>query len=287
MPRALLVLALLVPACARPAATPPPVAAGGAPVPEASPALAPEPASRAAVDHPGWFLLLDLRTGERTEVHPEQCARATVPASTFKIPHSLIALQLGVVTDAQARVPWDGTPHWNKEWEAPHSLASSLQASTLWFFQRTAKAIGRERMRAQLHALRYGDEQVDGELTTFWLGGGSLEVTGPQQLDFLARMARHDLPVDRAHVDLVWDLLLADPARLAPRLPDGQTWPDTRATIRAKTGTDDGLTWWVGRVEGPRGDFVFVSRVEDDRPASATSPALGAGLRALADAGVL
>jgi beta-lactamase class D len=265
---ALIPLALLFAACADRSAD----AAPPAPVP---------------MDHPGCFLLQDIATGATTTIHPEACARATVPASTFKIPHALIALETGVVTDPQAQLPWDGTRYEIKDWEAPQSLASAIQVSAVWFFQRTATAIGEARMQAQLKALRYGDMDVRGNITRFWLDGGSLEITGTQQLDFLARMARRDLPVTPAHIDTVWSLLAADPERLKHRLPKGESWPSTTAKIQAKTGTADGVSWWVGRVDGPRGAFVFVSRIETGAPASRTSVALAAGLRALDDAGVI
>jgi len=132
-------------------------------------AARPAAAAAPVVDHPGCFILHDLDRGTRLRVHPEACAQATVPASTFKVPHALIALQTGVVTDPAAEVAWDGTPQWNPAWERPHSLASAIRDSTVWFFQRTAKAIGRERMQSFLTALGYGNADVSGELTTFWL----------------------------------------------------------------------------------------------------------------------
>lgn len=244
------------------------------------------PPAQPSISHPGCFLLQDLQTGATTTVHPELCARAKVPASTFKIPHALIALETGVVTNPHTEVPWDGTHYTIPEWEAPQSLASAIQVSAVWFFQRTASAIGEARMRAQLTALRYGDMDVRGDLTTFWLDGGSLEITAPQQLDFLKRMAHHDLPISRTHIDTVWNLLAADPVRLQQRLPKGETWPTTTAKIFSKTGTADGVSWWVGRVDGHQGNFVFVSRV-DGHPATRTSLALSAGLHALRNAGVI
>lgn len=244
------------------------------------------PPEQRPISHPGCFLLQDLQTGATTTVHPELCARARVPASTFKIPHALIALETGVVTDPHAEVPWDGTHYLIKEWEAPQSLASAIQVSAVWFFKITASAIGEARMRAHLTALRYGDMDVRGDITSFWLDSGSLEITAPQQLDFLKRMARHDLPISRTHIDTVWNLLTADPVRLQQRLPTGETWPTTSAKIFCKTGTADGVSWWVGRVDGSRGNFIFVSRV-DGHPATRTSLAMSAGLHALRDAGVI
>ena len=250
-------------------------------------ACASRPTAAAAVRHPGCFILHDLERGTQIEVHPEACAQATVPASTFKVPHALIALQTAVVTDPAAEVAWDGTPQWNKGWERPHSLASAIRESVLWFFQRTAVAIGRERMQSFLKRLDYGNAEVSGELTRFWLDGGSLRITGDEQLDFLRRLARRELPIDRAHVETVERLMLSDEQTLASRLPPGARWPATEAKIHAKTGTARGWSWWVGRVTGPRGDFVFVSRVATKGEPSTKSQALAAGLRALVQAKAL
>ena len=245
------------------------------------------PAAAAALRHPGCFILHDLDRGTQVRVHPAACGRATVPASTFKIPHALIALQTRVITDPMAEVAWDGTPQWNEAWERPHSLATAIRDSVVWFFQRTAVAIGRERMQSFLEALDYGNAEASGELTTFWLDDGALRITGDEQLDFLLRMFRRELPIDRAHVDTVERLMLSDEQVLAPRLPPGEKLPVTDAKIHAKTGTGRGVSWWVGRVTGPRGDFVFVSRVTTTGEPARKSPALTAGLRALVQARAL
>lgn len=244
-------------------------------------------AASPAIEHPGCFLLHDLTSGAQRRVHPESCAHATSPASTFKIPHALIALQTGVVSDPDAEVPWDGTRMWNPAWERPHSLASAIRDSAVWFFQRTAVAIGRERLQGSLTAMRYGNAEVAGELTTFWLDDGSLRITGDQQLEFLLRMFRRELAIEPGHVETLERMMLTDAALMRSRLPEDEPVPVTAATIRAKTGTGQGVSWWVGRVQGPRGDFVFVSRVETDAPPSGTSLAMSAGIKALQQAGAL
>jgi beta-lactamase class D len=74
-------------------------------------------------------------------------------------------------------------------------------------------------------------------------------------------------------------------------LPDGESPPATKAILRAKTGTDSegsgSVTWWVGSVDGPRGAYVFVSRVHSEQPPGRVSPAVHEGMRALTQAGVL
>lgn len=250
---------------------------------------APANAPAVTVSHPGCFLLYDLKAARATvRVNPGSCAHATVPASTFKVPHSLIALQTGVVTDPEAMVAWDGVKRWNPAWDRDHSLRTSMRESVVWFFQRTAVAIGQERMRDFLRGMQYGNANVEGELTMFWLDDGSLRITGDEQLDFMVRMFAGKLAgIDRAHVDTVEGLMLTDRALMESRLPDGVAVPETRAVIHAKTGTATGVSWWTGRVTGPRGDFVFVSRTEPPGEPSGRSPAMAAGLRALQEAGAL
>ena len=191
-------------------------------------------------------------------------------------------------TDPDALAKWDGVARWNPAWNRDHSLATAIRESVVWFFMGTAEAIGRERMRGLLAAMDYGNVKVEGELTTFWLDDGSLRITGDEQLDFMTRMVRRELPgIERAHVDTVERLMLTDRALMESRLPEGTAIPATQATIHAKTGTATGVSWWTGRVTGPRGDFVFVSRVLPPGEPIGSSPAMAAGLRALVEAGAL
>ena len=40
-----------------------------------------------------------------------------LPASTFKIPNSIIALELGIMEDDSTMIYWDGEPRYQKRWE--------------------------------------------------------------------------------------------------------------------------------------------------------------------------
>src|SRR5262245_45759400 len=67
-----------------------------------------------------------------------ECALPTAPASTFKIPHSLIALETGVVASPRDVVKWDGARQPFPAWERDHSLDSAVKSSVVWYFRRTA-----------------------------------------------------------------------------------------------------------------------------------------------------
>src|SRR6187549_1510016 len=79
-----------------------------------------------------------------------QCDTPLSPASTFKIPHALVALETGVVS-ATTVERWDGTVHRaTPSWDTDHTVLSALRPSVLWFFQRIAPRVGADRMHAWL-----------------------------------------------------------------------------------------------------------------------------------------
>ena len=51
----------------------------------------------------------------------DECDRRTLPASTFKVPHALIALDTGVVTETTT-MKWDGAKQDFPAWERDHTL---------------------------------------------------------------------------------------------------------------------------------------------------------------------
>ena len=60
------------------------------------------------------------------------------PASTFKIPHALVALETGVAA-ADTLEKWDGMKYpRQREWNRDHTIISALRPSVLWLFQRIA-----------------------------------------------------------------------------------------------------------------------------------------------------
>jgi beta-lactamase class D len=207
-----------------------------------------------------------------------ECARPTAPASTFKIPHALIALQTGVI-DAKTTIKWDGSKYDFQTWQRDHTLDSAMKSSVYPFFQRTATMIGEERMRGSLASLRYGADTFRGDVTTFWTNG-NLVVSPLDQLSFLQRMFGGRLPIDRRHVEAVKATLLMPAGRIsnAAGIHDFPlNWPKgTR--VRAKTGNGringERVSWLVGHLEADGNEYVFAARVRSsDRPLTTTAGA--------------
>ena len=87
--------------------------------------LPPAPAPAAAGE---CVIVAPLDGAPETVVGGDECDRRTLPASTFKIPHALIALDTGVVSDSTT-MKWDGTKQDFPAWERDHTLDAPSTAS--------------------------------------------------------------------------------------------------------------------------------------------------------------
>lgn len=251
------------------------------------------PAASKPAEHPGCFALMDLETGQVTRNDAKRCAKRLPPASTFKVPHALIALETGVVKGVDEVRKWDGTRHDIEMWNQDQTLDTAMRRSALWFFQGTAKGIGRTRMEEWLKRFGYGTADASGDITRFWVGG-PLRVSADEQLAFLARLYRDELPVRPEVAEAVKGTLVQGPdtvASIRDGLNMGGPWKDG-AVLSAKTGTlpqkDGQVSWLVGHVASPRGRHVFVSVVQSPpgkRPQP--HPALAHALTALKARGLL
>src|SRR3569833_2084359 len=137
----------------------------------------------------------------------ERSGEAKLPASTFKIPNSLIALETGVVGDPDKDVfKWDGVTRSIEAWNKDHTMRSAIAASAVPVYQEIARRIGPERMQKFVDLLEYGNRNIGGGIDQFWLTG-DMRIDPMQQVDFLDRLRRGALPVSKRSQELVRDIL--------------------------------------------------------------------------------
>ncbi len=177
-----------------------------------------------------------------------------LPASTFKIPNSLIALETGVVADPDKDIfKWDGVKRSIEPWNRDHTLRSAIAASVVPVYQEIARRIGAERMQKYLDLFEYGNRDIGGGIEQFWLTG-DLRIDPMQQVDFVDRLRRGVLPVSKRSQDLVRDIL--------PVTKVGD------AVIRAKSGLlgaevgKPSLGWMVGWAEKGSAQTVFALNMD-------------------------
>ncbi len=222
--------------------------------------------SSARVPAISCFLLRELGVGEVRRAPAVGCAERVTPASTFKIPHALAALDAGVVANAETVFAYDGSPFPFESWRRDHTLASAMRNSVVWYFQRVADALGPAREREYLARFHYGNEDASGNPRRFWLED-SLLIAPDEQCLFLERLYTGALPVRRFALETVRDILVQPEGTLtnaAGSHPFGAPWPP-ETVVSAKTGRGDydGLAvhWVVGSVRRATRTWLFVSCV--------------------------
>jgi beta-lactamase class D len=188
----------------------------------------------------------------------DRSGEAKLPASTFKIANSLIALETGVVGDPDKDIfKWDGVVRSFEAWNKDHTLRSAIAASAVPVYQEIARRIGAERMQKYVDLLDYGNRNIGGGIDQFWLTG-DLRIDPVQQVDFVDRLRRRTLPVSKRSQDLVADIL--------PVTKVGD------AVIRAKSGLVGAevgkptLGWLVGWAEKGGTDTVFALNLDVREP---------------------
>ena len=186
----------------------------------------------------------------------DRSGEARLPASTFKIANSVIALETGVVSDPDKDVfKWDGVTRSIEAWNKDHTLRSAIAASVVPVYQEIARRIGPERMQKYVDLLDYGNHNIGGGIDQFWLTG-DMRIDPVQQIDFVDRLRRRVLPVSKRAQDLVVDIL--------PVTKVGDV------VIRAKTGLTDRdhgqLGWLVGWAEKGGADTVFALNLDVREP---------------------
>ncbi|MEM9977631.1 MAG: class D beta-lactamase [Cyanobacteria bacterium P01_D01_bin.2] len=182
------------------------------------------------------------------------CDRNTtpfLPASTFKILNALIALETGVIASDRSLLTWDGVERSIPAWNRDHNLHTAFRASAVWFYQVLARRIGHGSMQQWVTAANYGNQTIGSvdDIDTFWLNG-DLRITPQEQIQFLQRLQRNQLPFSEETLATVQDIMIVE------QTPD--------YTIRAKTGwaLTAEVGWYVGYVEQNENVYFFATNID-------------------------
>lgn len=199
----------------------------------------------------GAFVLFDAST-DRLVVHDKaRASKRFIPASTFKIPNSLIGLATGVVSDVEELIPYGGKPQFLKIWEQDMGLRDAIRVSNVPVYQELARRIGLERMREYVGLLGYGNANIGETVDRFWLDG-PLKISAVEQTRFLARLAHGELPLPETVQQDVRDITLHD---------SGEDW-----VLHAKTGwsiaSSPDIGWWVGWVVNDGSVYSFALNID-------------------------
>jgi beta-lactamase class D len=201
-----------------------------------------------------------------------------LPASTFKVPNSLIALETGVVADPDKDIfKWDGTTRSIEAWNRDHTLRTAIAASVVPVYQEIARRVGAERMQKYVDLLDYGNRNIGGGIDQFWLTG-DMRIDPMQQIDFLDRLRRGVLPVSKRSQELVRDIL--------PTVKAGDAVIRYKTGLAGAQGGQPPLGWVVGWAEKGSQHTVFAMNMDCKTPEHIPAR-LAATQQCLADIGAV
>lgn len=200
-----------------------------------------------SADVTGSILIYDQQNNTYWSNDFARCDSGFLPASTFKIPNSIIALETGVVGNDSTLFKWNGEKRRLPAWEQDLTFADAFRVSCVPCYQEIARKIGPVRMNEYLKKLKYGNMKVDSSnIDVFWLEGES-RISMNQQLDFIARFYNKQLPVSDRTRDILKRMMVVE--------------DDSKYIFSGKTGwsirNGNNNGWFVGYLE-TKGEVYFV-----------------------------
>ena len=174
-----------------------------------------------------------------------------LPASTFKIPNALIALETGAVKNLEEVIPYGGGKEYFKSWERDMTLPEAMKASNVAVFHTIAKRIGVETYREKLATYKYGDANPGSTIENrFWLTG-PIEVSRLEQVEFIKQLTSGRLPISDSSFQHVRSMIKIEETNdYSIFAKSGWAGPD-----------DPQIGWWVGWVEKDDINYPFALNI--------------------------
>ncbi len=199
----------------------------------------------------GAVLVHDFGNGITYSNDYEWANKGHIPASTFKIPNSIIALELDIVHDENTIIAWDSIPRAMEIWNADLTLKEAFQRSCVPCYQEFARKIGLKNMTVYLKKLSYPNMVVTpANLDYFWLDSDS-KISQQQQIDFLEALYFKRLPIKPTTRQTMMKIMQVQQTPLY--------------TLSVKTGwgqrSDSTIGWYVGFVETADNIFFFATSI--------------------------
>lgn len=211
----------------------------------------------------GCFGLFDNGQGHFTIYNmPRYRDSAYLPASTFKIFNSLVALGTGRIFSDTVVVPWDGVVRTGPggdtmtQWNKDMNMREAFAVSNVGFYQEMARRIGRDTMQKMLDSIGYGNKKIGPQIDRFWLDN-TLKVTPDEQLGLVKKLYFKQLAFQNREQEIVKDLMIREKT---------DKYILAYKTGWGKTEKGNQLGWMVGWIEENRHPYFFVLNVESPDP---------------------
>lgn len=204
-------------------------------------------------DVTGSFMVYDMYADKYYYYDSSRCFTRFTPASTFKIPNSIIGLETGVIADENFIIPWDGSKS-RETCDKDLTLKDAIRFSCVWYYKELARRVGADKMQEMLNAFKYGNMDISSGVDKFWLEG-SLKISQTEQIEFLKKLYKYELPVSKRSVDILKNIIMLDST--------------ADHILRGKTGWgfegNKNIGWLVGWIEKSDNIYFYAINIETEK----------------------
>lgn len=213
-------------------------------------------------DRDGCFLISDLKTGKViSEYNSKRCQERFSPCSSFKIAAATMAFDKGIFKDENQVVKWDGIKRDREGINKDLTPLTWMNESAKWVTEWIMPQLGTEAIKSFLSSFTYGNQDFSGGMKDSWVTS-SLKISAHEQVEFLRKLWKYQLPVSRRSVDLTKKIILVQKL-------------GTKSELYGKTGTGclvghacmdrpgKMLGWFVGVLKSDSQEYVFAANASD------------------------
>ncbi|MFI5135508.1 MAG: class D beta-lactamase [Chitinophagales bacterium] len=218
----------------------------------------------------GCIEIYDLKNSKFIDYNPDRCSQRFIPASTFKICNSLIALETKTIPDTNYVIKWDGVERNISSWNQDQTLTEAFHNSCVPCYEQIARKVGMENYQQYLSLLHYGNMLTGSAVDSFWLNG-DLRISCDEQIEFLKDMYTYQLALSKRTIDLVKGIMVLEKDSdymLSGKTGWGMMEGDSAFSVTTKKNLANrkNIGWFVGYVEKGDDVFFFATNIEAPDP---------------------
>ncbi|TCP21723.1 bla regulator protein BlaR1 [Scopulibacillus darangshiensis] len=213
-----------------------------------------EDLSKYFAGYEGSFVLYDLQADQYRIYNENKSTLRVSPDSTYKIYSALFALESHVITRENSTMKWNGKPYPYDSWNMDQNLSTAMKNSVTWYFQDLDKRVHKDKIQAYLEQIDYGNQNLSGGLSQYWLES-SLKISPIEQVKLLKAFYTNAFGFKDKNIQTVKDMIKL--AEKDGRLLSGKTG----------TGSVNGKNingWFIGYVETKKDTYFFAANIQNE-----------------------
>ena len=209
-------------------------------------------------NYEGSFVLFDSNRDSWIVYDMEHATHRISPDSTYKIYDALWGLEENIITPQNSLLMWNGKNYPFETWNSDQTLQSAMTSSVNWYFQAIDEQLASTNIRNYIQQIGYGNENVSGRLSTYWLES-SLKISPVEQVKLLTKLQNNSLGFSSENINAVKDAICLSSS-------DAGTFYGKTGTGRV--GGQDVNGWFIGYIETADNTYFFATNIGADSDAT-------------------